>query len=541
MGPCRRAGEDSTRRSPLRQKVRGRRLDGQPLHVASSVSRAEQAAFASQELHGFEQSGTHGAACNGEAQGVYQVARALLLFGGEAAHRILDRGLRPLGKSCEAFHELGKVLADELFAELFLERILVVVERAAVEVADGVGDLGRQGDTLLQESHDVRQAPPVPSELLLRQRARLDEHRGCECGQFFRALAAKVDGVHGPELLLVEDRWVAAHAVDAEAFCQLLGGEHLLVSGVSGAEEREVVEERLGQVAPLREVLDARRAVALAEFLLVWPEDLGDVGEGRERVAQGLVDQDLARRVREVVVAPDDVAYLHLRVVEGGGEVVGRGVCGLHKHEVLQVGVLEGDGATDHVLHNGLALARGLETDGVGLARLYSLSRLIWVHLTVLTASVDRLPTFGPRPFAKPGEFLRRCEVVVGSARVEELLCGLAVEGEALGLAVWGMWAAGPWALVPVEADPTHRAPELLDRLLRGALQIRVLYPQHERAAVLAREEPVEERRAYTTDVQPAGRARRVPDPDLCVVLHNLNLTQVSLGRAASRPVGSQS
>src|ERR687897_1034563 len=52
-------------------------------------------------------------------------------------------------------------------------------------------------------------------------------------------------------------------------------------------------------------------------------------------------------------------------------------------------------------------------------------------------------------------------------------------------------------------------------------------------AAGLAREEPVEERRAYTTDVQPAGRARRVPDPDLCVVLHNLNLTQVALGRAA--------
>ena len=56
------------------------------------------------------------------------------------------------GESCEAFHELGKVLADELFAELFLELCLVVFQRAAVEVADGVGDLGRQGDTLLEEA-----------------------------------------------------------------------------------------------------------------------------------------------------------------------------------------------------------------------------------------------------------------------------------------------------------------------------------------------------------------------------------------------------
>src|SRR5215212_8093853 len=96
------------------------------------------------------------------------------------------------------------------------------------------------------------------------------------------------------------------------------------------------------------------------------------------------------------------------------------------------------------------------------------------------------------------------------------------------------MRAADLGTFVPVEADPTHRAFELLDRLLRGALQVSVLYPQHERAAVLARVEPVEERRPHPTHMQPARRARRVPDPDLCLVLHKLNLTQVGLGRAVS-------
>src|ERR687898_3493914 len=147
MGPCRRAGEDSTRRSPLSQKVPSGCLNWQALNLPGGVPGAEQAAFASQELHGLEEACADGAARNGEAQGVYQVARTLLLLGGEAAHRIFYRGLRPLGKSREAFDEVGEVLADELLAELLLELGFVVVQQAAVKVANGVRDLGRQGDT----------------------------------------------------------------------------------------------------------------------------------------------------------------------------------------------------------------------------------------------------------------------------------------------------------------------------------------------------------------------------------------------------------
>src|SRR5215203_1202911 len=80
---------------------------------------------------------------------------------------------------------------------LLLELGLIVVEGAAVEVADGVGDLGRQGDTLLQEIHDVLEARWVPIELLLRRRARLDEHGGGESSEFLRTPAPEVDGVNG--------------------------------------------------------------------------------------------------------------------------------------------------------------------------------------------------------------------------------------------------------------------------------------------------------------------------------------------------------
>src|SRR5215204_62785 len=109
------------------KRVRGRCLDRQALHLLGGVPGAEQAAFASQELHGLEEARADGAACNGEAQGVYQVARTLLLLGGEAAHRFFYCGLRPLGKSPKAFDEVGEVLADELLAELLLELGFVVV------------------------------------------------------------------------------------------------------------------------------------------------------------------------------------------------------------------------------------------------------------------------------------------------------------------------------------------------------------------------------------------------------------------------------
>src|SRR5215210_9319528 len=137
--------------APFAEALQQIALDRQALHLLGGVPGAEQAAFASQELHGLKEARAYGAARNGEAQGVYQVARALLLLSGEAAHRFFYRGLRPLRECSEAFDEVGEVLADELLAELILELGFVVVHRAAVEVADGVRDLGRQGDTLLQE------------------------------------------------------------------------------------------------------------------------------------------------------------------------------------------------------------------------------------------------------------------------------------------------------------------------------------------------------------------------------------------------------
>ena len=62
-------------------------------------------------------------------------------------------------------------------------------------------------------------------------------------------------------------------------------------------------------------------------------------------------------------------------------------------------------------------------------------------------------------------------------------------------------------ALVPVKPKPLHAVEDDLDGLIGGTGLVRVLDPEDELSAVVAGEEPVEERGAYAANVQSAGRA----------------------------------
>jgi hypothetical protein len=68
------------------------------------------------------------------------------------------------------------------------------------------------------------------------------------------------------------------------------------------------------------------RAVPLRQFLAIVTENHRQVRVKRHLRAQRLQDVDLARRVVDVVVAPDDVADAHVPVVDDDAEVVGRNV-----------------------------------------------------------------------------------------------------------------------------------------------------------------------------------------------------------------------
>ena len=67
---------------------------------------------------------------------------------------------------------------------------------------------------------------------------------------------------------------------------------------------------------------------------------------------------------------------------------------------------------------------------------------------------------------------------------------------------------------VPVDPEPAQRLLDLVDRLGDLAARVGVLDPQAALAALLAREQPVEEERANAADVEEAGRARSHADAD---------------------------
>ena len=76
------------------------------------------------------------------------------------------------------------------------------------------------------------------------------------------------------------------------------------------------------------------------------------------------------------------------------------------------------------------------------------------------------------------------------------------------------MRAADIRSLVPVEPQPAQAVDDARHHVPRRALGVGVFDAEHERAAVPAGEQPVEERRARAADVEIAGGRRRKTNAD---------------------------
>ena len=137
-------------------------------------------------------------------------------------------------------------------------------------------------------------------------------------------------GVEEQEAVGIEDRRARPEARRVPFARELVeAGELFLSFRMVPAEQREVVHQRLRQI-PFPTVLgDASGTVTLAQLLAVRPQDHAEMDEPGLIGVQGLVEQALAGRVGEVLLAPDHMRYPHLRVVDHDGEVVRRGAVGL--------------------------------------------------------------------------------------------------------------------------------------------------------------------------------------------------------------------
>ena len=173
---------------------------------------------------------------------------------------------------------------------------------------------------------------------------------------------ANVLTVDPVELFPVESRARMLHAVEREGVYELVEREDLLRRAGIPAEQRKVVDERLGQVALLaKEHQVGFRVLAFGQLGPVFGEDQRHVGESKRPVIAERVDEhQLIGRVGEMLLAADHVGDLHRRVIDRACKLIGRKSIGLDDDEIAdQVGV-ESHIAADHVLELHLP-ARNLE------------------------------------------------------------------------------------------------------------------------------------------------------------------------------------
>src|SRR5712671_2081541 len=182
-----------------------------------------------------------------------------------------------------------------------------------------------------------------------------------------------------------------------------------------------------------------------------------------------------------MIFATDNVGNFHLEIVHDIDKVKDRVAVAADDDKVrlleFPVGKLARHGAGNQIIHHD-RLARHLETN-----RTITLVR---------QARIEKLPA--PLP------------VILGALRLEVR------------------------ALIVVQAEPFQTVEDSIERLFSVARGVGVFDAQYERAAGMARVEPVEQRGAHTANVEEPGRAGSETDT-------NIHLAHVSKARpwAASR------
>src|SRR5262249_2328221 len=277
-------------------------------------------------------------------------------------------------------------------------------------------------------------------------------------------------------------------------------GEYLLIA-VGPAQAGEEVHQGLRQV-PLIAILEDRgRAVAFREARSILSQDQRQVGKLWKRRVERLVEQDLARAVRDVIVPAQDVRDPHVDVVDHDAEIVDGCAVRALDDEVVEGRVLEDDGALHEMVDRGRAGGRRRETEGEGRATGGGSGR------APAGPVVGGTPSRRERRLTTRVDLLRGAPAAICPALLEQPPAVLGIQGIALRLE--------ERALVPVEAEPGEAVEILGYRRLRRALAIGVLEARDEAPGVVACEQPVEQRGARAPDVQVTGGTRRKAGADL--------------------------
>ena len=230
-------------------------------------------------------------------------------------------------------------------------------------------------------------------------------------------------------------------------------------------------------------------------------------------LGERLVERDLPRRRGQQVLTAEHVGDLHQRVVDRVDQRVERVAVRADEHEVRDVLGQEGDLAPHQVLEDDRAVGHPEpeHRPAPGRDEVGDLVRVEVAAVAVVPAGL----VLGAGGLAALVDLLLRAVAVVGLAGLVQRARHLGVRVEPLGLQVGAVGAADLRALVPVETEPAQRVDHRGVALGGVAGEVGVLDAQHQGAAEVTGERPVEQRAADVADVQRARGRRWEPDPDL--------------------------
>ena len=130
------------------------------------------------------------------------------------------------------------------------------------------------------------------------------EVRAQPCGEVLLAQQPDVFGVERVGLLLVEPGGVRVDVDDVERGDHLVEAEHVMVLGDAPAEQRQVIQQPLGDEAALAVQEQIRLRITLGQLLVSVAENAWQMRElgnafGDTDADQRLIQRDLARRRRQ--------------------------------------------------------------------------------------------------------------------------------------------------------------------------------------------------------------------------------------------------
>ena len=302
--------------------------------------------------------------------------------------------------------------------------------------------------------------------------------------------------IHPLQLLRIEDRRFGMQPMLAEALDHLRHLHHFLVVTRRPTHQCEEVEHRLRQKPQVLIIAHGRRAMTLRQFLAVGTMNHRHVTELRHIGVQRAIQQDLLRRIRDVIVAAHHERNAHRDVVTHHGHVVHGRTVGTEDDEVLDVLVREGDALVHQIMPLGIAVGH-LEADRVRLVARQLLRRLGVAQQRRVPVESVRLAA-GLGLVAQPLGLRRRREIAIGRATVEQTV-GIGVVPVDVGTLVHDL-------LVPREAEPLEPLENGASAFVGAAGAIGVFDAQQEVAVELLRVQPVEEGGTRAADMEKAGR-----------------------------------